>query len=141
MSYRPITITAPIYRAWATTRLKQMEPWVSSWDLPEMHAGVPEKGATDAWMEVLTTMEELKLDGKHFCGGTADIAKFVDQVRRSLVYQVANASGMPQPILKAYSNYLENLHVFNCLAGGIGRPYMRRCGIPKAAPSPWQWLR
>ena len=31
--------------------------------------------------DVLTTMEELKLDGKHFCGGTAGIAKQIDQVR------------------------------------------------------------
>ena len=29
MSYRPLTITAPLYRAWATMRLKEMEPWVN----------------------------------------------------------------------------------------------------------------
>ena len=27
MSYRLLTITAPRYRAWATMRLKEMEPW------------------------------------------------------------------------------------------------------------------
>ena len=41
MSYRPITVTSPIYRAWATTRLRSLEPWVREWALPEMHAGVP----------------------------------------------------------------------------------------------------
>ena len=105
-----------------------------SWALPEMQAGIPEMGAVDAWIEVLATMEELKLDGKHFGGGTADIANFVDHVRRLLVYQVAKASGMPQPVLTAYSSYLENLHVFNCLAGGVDRPFMRRCGIPQGCP-------
>ena len=134
MSYRPITITAAIYRAWASTRLRQMEPWVRSWALPEMHVGIPERGAVDAWIEVLGTMEELKLDDMHFCGGTADIAKFFDQVRRLLVYQVAKAAGMPQPVLTAYRNHLENLRVFNCLAGGVGRPFMRRCGIPQGDP-------
>ena len=85
-------------------------------------------------MEVLMVLEDLKLDSKHYCGGTADIAKFFDQVRRLLVYEVAKAAGMPDPILKTYQNYLDNLHVYNCLAGGIGRPYLRRCGIPQGCP-------
>ena len=29
MSYRPLTITPPIYRAWATTRLRSMPDWVT----------------------------------------------------------------------------------------------------------------
>ena len=81
-------------------------------------------GAVDAWMEVLMILEDLKLDQKHYCGGTADIAKFFDQVRRQLVYQVARAAGMPAPVLTAYHNYLDNIYVYNCLAGGIGRPYL-----------------
>ena len=75
MSYRPLTITAPIYRCWATMRLRCLEPWVRTWALPEMHAGVPELGAVDAWMEVCSLLEDLKLEQKHYCGGTADITK------------------------------------------------------------------
>ena len=41
---------------------------------------------------------------------------------------------MPQPVLTAYQNYLDNLYVYNCLAGGIGRPSLRRCGIPQGCP-------
>ena len=41
---------------------------------------------------------------------------------------------MPQPILTAYKNYLENMYVYNCLAGGIGRPFIRKCGIPQGCP-------
>ena len=76
MSYRPITITSPIYRGWATMRLRSLEPWVRTWAIPEMYAGIPEQGAVDAWMEVLMVLEDLKLDNKHYCGGTADIANF-----------------------------------------------------------------
>ena len=47
--------------------------------MPEMHVGVFEMGATDAWYEVLTTLEDYKLKGKHFVGGVADIAKIFDQ--------------------------------------------------------------
>ena len=118
MSYRPLTITAPLYRAWATMRLREMEPWVRTWALPEMFAGIPEMGAVDAWMEVTATLENHKLDQTHCCGGTADIAKFFDQLRRSLVYRIAAASVMPEPVLTAYETYLENLLVYNCLAVG-----------------------
>ena len=39
-------------------------------------------GAVDAWREALAKIEELKLDGKTYCGGVADIAKLFDQIRR-----------------------------------------------------------
>ena len=96
-----------------------------------MHAGSPELGAVDAWMEVLAMLEELKLDQQHYCGGTADIAKFFDQIRRQLVYKIARAAGMPEPVLTAYMSELDNLYVYNCLAGGVGQPFLRRCGIPQ----------
>ena len=57
MSYRPITITAPIYRARATLRLRCLEPWVREWALPEMHAGVPELGL---WMPGWTSWPSSK---------------------------------------------------------------------------------
>ena len=41
MSYRPLTITSPLYRSWATMRLRSIEEWAVAWSLPEMFAGVP----------------------------------------------------------------------------------------------------
>ena len=64
-----------------------------------MHAGVPEMGAVDAWREVLTTLEEHKLNGKQFVGGVADIAKFFDQIRRDLVFKISRAAGMAEGIV------------------------------------------
>ena len=51
-----------------------------------------------------------------------------------MVYEVAKAAGMPPRILKAYQSYTENMKVYNCLVGGMGTPYMRRCGIPQGCP-------
>ena len=133
-SYRILTITSPLYRAWASMRLDDMHMWVRSWALPEMYAGVPEKGAVDAWREVLTKAENMKLDNTNYCGGVADIAKFFDQVRRTLLYQMAEAAGMPPKVLRAYKAYLEELVAYNALAGGIGLPQKRKCGIPQGCP-------
>ena len=68
MSYKPLTITSPLYRCWGTMRLEFMSPWIHEWALPEMHAGIPEMGAVDAWRDVLTTLEDHKLNGERFVG-------------------------------------------------------------------------
>ena len=60
-------------------RLEYMHLWVQHWALPEMFAGVPGRGAVDAWHDVLTKLEKQELDGTHYCGGVADIANFFDQ--------------------------------------------------------------
>ena len=134
MSYRPLTITSPLYRAWGSMRLRHLAEWVDTWKLPEMFAGVPEMGAVDAWYGVLLRLEQLKLEGSDFCGGVADIAKFFDQIRRQVVYHIARMAGMPERVLNPYAAYLENLQLHNCLAGGVGTSHQRKCGIPQGCP-------
>jgi hypothetical protein len=107
---------------------------VRAWMLPEMHAGVPGMGAVDAWYKVLTDIELLALEEQSYCGGAADIVKFFDQIIRELVYMLARSAGMPSKVLGAYIRYVEGLQVYNCLAGGLGTPYVRRCGIPQGCP-------
>ncbi len=86
--------------------LEDMKEWVDTWALEEMYAGIPGKGAVDAWHPALTTIEEHKLDKNEFAGAVADIMKFFDQIRRKIVYEVAKAAGMPPGILKAYQSYI-----------------------------------
>ena len=74
-------------------RLEDCQEWINTWALHEMYAGIPGKGATDAWYEALMLIEGHKLEQQPFFGGVADIAKFFDQLRRPLVYKVAEAAG------------------------------------------------
>ena len=74
------------------------------------------------------------MEDESFSGAVADISKFFDQIRRRLVYRMLRTAGMPEPIQKAYENYVEGLQMYNCLAGGIGSPYRRRRGIPQGCP-------
>ena len=140
MNYRPLTIASPLYRCWGACRLEDMHMWVQMWSLEEMFAGVPGRGAVDAWHEVLTTLEECKLEDNSYCGGVADIAKFFDQIKRAMLYQVAAAAGMPTGVLTAYKAYLENLLLYNVHAGGLGDPIEYVASL-KAAPYQWQWSR
>ena len=103
MSYRPLTITPPLYRAWATMRLEDMEEWVRFWQLDEMYVGIPGKGAVDAWREALTEIESLKLHNQKYCGAVA------------VVMTLAKAAGMPPGILEAYERYLDEMVMYNCI--------------------------
>ena len=64
-------------------------------------------------------------------GDVADIAKLFDQIRRDLVFRICKAFGMSTCVLQAHEAYVENLKVYNCVAGGMGTPYVRICGIPQ----------
>ena len=88
-----------------------------------MYAGIPEMGLVDAWRNAPTSIEQLKLDGTRLCAGVGDIAKFFDQVRRRLLYRMAVVAGMPPMVLGAYIAYIGNLPLYDCLAGGVGRPH------------------
>ena len=131
MSYRPITITAPIYRVWASMWLKDLSERISLWALPDMYDGIPGQGATDVWYNLLLELELDDLQGTPFCGGIADIQKFFDQIQRGIVYRAVEEGGMPKHILNAYVNLVQNLQAHNSIAGCIGKGHTRIYGIPQ----------
>ena len=47
---------------------------------------------------------------------------------------MAAYAGMPCKVLAAYEDYIEHFKLYNCLAGGVGTPHNRRCGIPHGCP-------
>ena len=87
MSNRLLLIMTVLYRKWAAIRLVSLGRWIDRWATSEMYAGVAAMGAEDAWHLTCMEMEELSLEGTGFCGGTADIMKFFDQIPRELVYR------------------------------------------------------
>ena len=126
----------PLYRRWASMRLKCFDGWVSTWALPQMFAGVAQQGAADATYQVLSEVEKMTLEGVSYCGGAADIYKFFDQILRSLVYAILRLAGVPTCILEAYRRFLEELITCNIVAGGLGHGQKRMSGLPQECPSP-----
>ena len=127
-------MTPPLYREWASMRLKHLDPWIRKWQLDSMYAGVPSKGAADAWHGTLSLIENYKLSDQQYCGGVADVMKFFDQLRRDLIYLILRYAGLPEKILQPYSLFLDHLTLYNSVAGGLGTPHQRLCGIPQGCP-------
>ena len=85
------------YRLWASTRLRQLNGWISKWKDDALFAGVPQVGALDAWYSQAIMFEEANLDNKAASGASTDIYKCFDQINRELIYLLALRAGMPPP--------------------------------------------
>ena len=109
-----------IYRMWSKTRLGHLAPWIAEWALPEMYAGVEGRGAQDAAYNTALLTEWCKAMGMDLTGGAADIYKCFDQLSRPLIYMILEKAGMPEQVLGAYRKFLEELTVYNTVAGGGG---------------------
>ena len=96
LAYRILKVTPAIYRRWATTRMRHLEDWILTWDHPALHAGIPGKGAFDAWYKTAIETELHLLQGRHVCGASIDVYKCFDQVNRPLLYKLPNVQGCQQ---------------------------------------------
>ena len=134
LDYRILLILPLLYRRWASVRLANLRPWVASWSLDCMFAGIPGKGADEAWYESAVRVEHAKLHGNVISGAASDIQKCFDQISRLLLCVLLVLGGMPLCLARTYLNFHENLRVYNSLAGGLGKPYFKKFSIPQGCP-------
>ena len=134
LNHRGLTILVYLYREWAKLRLKCLRPWIAMWDTPELFAGVPGKGAEDAWYTTAIDIEHNQLQDIPMSGAAADMFKCFDQILLELVTHILTAAGMPPTIISAYTRYITHLMYYNSLGTTIGKPHHHKCGIPQGCP-------
>ena len=134
LAYRLLLILSVLYRRWATVRLRNLKEWIATWAQDGFFAGTDAVGAEDAWWETAVVIEEMLLNDTPFSAGTADLFKCFDQIPRELIYMLALHLGLDPKILFAYRRFQENLQMRNAIAGGLGKQFMKPCGIPQRCP-------
>ena len=123
-----------VYLRYCMVRLINLRPWVLKWQMPEMFAGVPGVGAEDAWWLTSILLEHCRLHQCIFSGMCADIMKCFDQIVKPLLKTIPIAAGMPSKVVNAYMKFHEQVYIYNQLAGGLDKPYRKRCSIPQGCP-------
>eukprot|EP00973_Karenia_brevis_P034530 4763372-Karenia_brevis.AAC.1 len=73
-----------LYRRWASVRLHDLEPWIQSWSLESMFAGIPGRSAEDAWYLTGLEAEAAQVHHEEFIGGALDLFKCFDQIVRMI---------------------------------------------------------
>ena len=89
------------YRLWAKIRLQDVKPWIAGWDLPEIFAGVPGKGAEQAWYKTALEGEYAEMYARTTAYAVIDLSKAFDHIPRVLLYKVLERGGFPSHILTA----------------------------------------
>ena len=134
LAYRILKITSGIYRKWGSTRIKDLNQWIQEWDDGAINAGVPGKGAVDAWHTTALDIEYAITNNIKLAGGSIDVYKCFDQLNRELVFALAQEAGMPTRILNAYKEYITNMQTHFQVANTIGKPYQDRASLPQGCP-------
>ena len=120
--------------ALGTNPSEQFRPWVDGWATEETYAGKGGQGAEDAAYASAVFIEHCHLNGHEVTGGAADIFKCFDQVMRPLIYQLLEAAGLPDKVLRPYIDFQERLKAYNTVAGGVGKPFQKPTSIPQGDP-------
>ena len=140
LAYRILKITTAWYRKWATARVKSLEKWIETWDHPALNAGVPGKGAADAWYNTAVFNELNITNGQDVAGGSIDIFKCFDQLNRTLLKELASKAGMPKRILETYFRFIENIETKFRVGKTLVKHTKTGAAFRKAAPSQCSWL-
>ena len=115
-------------------RLKQLDPWIRTWDDIALNAGVPGKSASDAWHATALDLEYAQLHGLAVAGGSLDIFKCFDQLNRDLILDLAAQAGMPQPVLQGYRSFVRNMRSRFQFGQDIGVAMANKTCIPQGCP-------
>ena len=133
LEYRILKITTAWYRRWATARVKSLEKWIEEWDHPALNAGVPGKGALDAWYNTAVFSELHMSNDQDVAGGSIDIYKCFDQLNRALLKQLASKAGMPKRVLEPYFRFIDNIDTRFQVGKQLGQAHKTDVASPKVA--------
>ena len=132
--HRCLLLLPVFYRKWAKVRLSSLAPWIDEWACDELFAGIPGRGAEDAWWTTSLNIEHATMLGLKGTGGAVDLSKCFDRINRSVAKFQLLAAGVPPTIVETYLKFQDKLLVYNSLAGGIGKAYRKPFSIPQGCP-------
>eukprot|EP00969_Alexandrium_andersonii_P169049 7472194-Alexandrium_andersonii.AAC.1 len=94
MEFRFLTILPACYRLWGKLRLRQLSPWCSEWDPPELYTGTHSKGAEEAWLQTALEAEIAMLGSVDMQCTAINLFECFGTVPRSLLYTLMAVAGI-----------------------------------------------
>ena len=134
LKLRGLLMLSCLYRAWSKMRLHALEPWVKTWAVEELHAGVRGRSAQEGWYAMGVVIEQGLLLSRNFTATAFDLWKAFDQINRGLMMALLIAAGMPTNVVVPYFAMLEHLRVTASYGNGLGAERRRKTAIPHGVP-------
>ena len=109
LKYRVLTVLPVVYRKWASQRLKDMNGWMEDWEIEELFT--IKGGAQAAWWTTALSFEALHSKEVTVTGGSADLQKAFDEIKRELLDTLLRKGWLPRKSAKS---------LYNCLGKPLG---------------------
>ena len=134
LSQRPITITAVLYRVWASVRAKSAFPWLEKLAPEGLHGCRPKHGTEDLYWHLAAQLECAHLSEGDMYGVAIDFQKCFDTVPIEITFQLAARLGFNEVVLTTLREaYARMTRHFKC-NGSIGQPFVPTNGIMQGCP-------
>ena len=130
-NFRVLLITSRIYASWSQMRTRHLDGWSLKWCPETTCCAGPGAGALDAHYSLKAQIEHTLMTNLPFCGITSDLDKCIDRIIREIVIPLALKYGLPKDIPNTYLAYMNNIHIHNVYAIGLGTPRRRVSSLPK----------
>ena len=132
--YRPIAIFSMIYRAWASSRSREVLRWLSNFVHEDAHGFLPRREAMQTWMQI-QACAELALQGQEILTGVAtDLKRAFNNIRRRPIFFAAEHLGLPERITlpwRAFTSAItRRFRVGTALSEALGS----NCGFAEGDP-------
>ena len=131
---RPISVMSVVYRAWASTRLRDVISWQENWIHECQHGFRTGHGPEDVWWKLAVQVERALLEGSDLAGVSLDYSKCFDRIPITIVLRLAERIGMDARLLKAIKGMFDQLQRRFRVNGAVGKPFTSTNGILQGCP-------
>ena len=133
--FRPITILASVYRAWASCRQKQLaQKWVPHWQDPGTY-GLPGGCAADVLAyETCAQVIQAANEGQVAAGLSYDLRKCFDTGPINLSLDIFRQRGADSGVLRALTGFYDAHHKYFKIDGFYAKKFTAANGILQGCP-------
>ena len=131
---RLITILPTIYRLFGKVMSKKIFQAITRHLPPGLFGSVPGKSTEDAAWALQSSLEEALITGHHKCGVSLDLSKAYNTLPRECVLMLANRTGWPHELTRAYLGYLDSLERLFKVDRGCYAATQSKVGVPEGDP-------
>lgn len=131
---RPISVMSVVYRAWASTRLRDVISWQEKWIQECQHGFRTGHGPEDVWWKLAVQVGRALLEGSDLAGISLDYSKCFDRISITIVLRLAERIGMDARLLKAIKGMFDQLQRRFRVNGAVGKPFTSTNGILQGCP-------
>ena len=131
---RPISVMSTVYRLWAAMKCREVLLWQEMWASDALSGFRLDLSCEDSFWSLALDIEQAHMNFEGLCGISIDFEKAFDRVPWQHVFEIGQAAGLPESILRPLKSMYMNLTRHFRIGGMVGRGFVSTNGILQGCP-------